>query len=221
MALRGKPSLRKKQVSPLRVVFSQEKKFICGMCRQVYVSRAEAKACINDCVNEVAKINPVKVVRSSLGVEHQCQICKRIYSEHNSAQACAKDCAASQKKKLSLEAQIMGSVASLPANRKKFKRTKLAQAQLKAIPKYNLKRKTEEDLKNIAATDAVSQAQAAVEIPPAAVMPTQEVKVPEVKEGIKKDPNKKFVRDGAEYVCSVCAARFYTKVEVTACWEKH
>ncbi len=37
----------------------------------------------------------------------------------------------------------------------------------------------------------------------------------------KKDPAKKFFRDGAKYVCAICRGKFFTKIEVEACWEKH
>lgn len=37
----------------------------------------------------------------------------------------------------------------------------------------------------------------------------------------KKNPDKKFFRDGAKYVCAVCKAKFFTKLEVESCWDQH
>jgi hypothetical protein len=37
----------------------------------------------------------------------------------------------------------------------------------------------------------------------------------------KAKPGKAFFRDGAEYVCTVCSQRYFTKIEVTKCFEGH
>lgn len=36
----------------------------------------------------------------------------------------------------------------------------------------------------------------------------------------EKNPSNKYTRDGAKYVCTKCKAKYFTKMEAEACFDK-
>lgn len=51
--------------------------------------------------------------------------------------------------------------------------------------------------------------------------PAEELAAAAAKTKKKKRPAEMFYRDSAKYACTICNERYFTKNEVTACFEKH
>jgi len=221
----GALKLQQKRVGTIRRVVRVSGRFVCGLCRNFYDDIIDAHDCLGACWKETLAMDPVVVKRDHGRILHRCLFCARDYNNRSEVLRCAEDC-----KKLKLRKAL----AESKCEELKFRSTnrrvpkKLRPVVVSTLPKkrkvnvVTLDPKMAHDLKSVL-EDTVPRADANER-------PIDAGDVAEVlgSEGSgvtgrnkKKKPSAVFYRDQAKYVCTVCHEKYFTKVEVTGCYEGH
>ncbi len=198
---------RRAKVLPM-VLPKAEGFFVCGVCARSYAKKSEAASCLLSCSSKLLKLQPTLELRKD--AEFGCQICKRSFSSSEEAISCAKQCFVSLDRKLRLciDSELKG-VPDSPLPKRRPPQLKVLTSKSSPLP---IVEKIDPPKKVANPKEAPVD-----EGPPAAVDVPAQKETPK----IAKDPKKQFIRDGAEYVCLICSSRFYTKMEVLACWDAH
>lgn len=211
----------------IKRVLRRGQHFLCGLCRSAYADESDAVGCLTECWSDLLRLDPVMPRRRGLSTIFRCRFCARDHATRQEADACAQECRGRQQARHDAELELYAALDVLPAPRK-FKRRASTQTMLVAAP---LRRKpsvaapaqavttsqTANDSKPISAGSAsVAGNQAAAEAPVATKGPSAVAAPPAKKKG-----DKPFFRDGAEYVCHGCSKRYFTRLEVTNCFESH
>lgn len=218
--------------------------FCCGICRTVHPTLSAASGCVQTCWDAQLQAQPTVAIRKGMFTLHRCRFCKREYADFADAANCAAQCSEDLVAKANREA---AEAAELPAPReKKFASKALPYTvDARTVSPVTLHEMTKTVLmpfqvRNVLINqramkpllNAVLKHASAIAIGKRGLTGHRqeggdsmahgtEGKPAEQKPMTAKDPGKKFFRDGAKYVCSVCKAKFFTKIEVEACWEKH
>lgn len=219
---------QQKQPSPIKIVYRRGSKFVCGMCRIAYASQKDAKSCLRDDIERLVALQPVQVIKKGTSCTYRCSICSRDYAHHDSALACARDCKYELDKQRILEEKITG-IPLKPPNPHKFPKRTTMTVQVQQIAKVSLKRqdddsnrhsnlmpeKTQEAL-HIEELTGVENELNSTDAQPLEAQPEIKANVPP-EENLKE----KFYREDAKYVCSTCNEKYFTKVEVIECFDRH
>jgi hypothetical protein len=208
--------------SPIKIVYRQGKKFVCGMCRNTYQSAKEAKSCLRDDIERMVNLQPVQVVKRGDEIAYRCSICARDYDNHEQAFSCARECKYELDKKRVLEEKITG-IPLKPPDLKKFTKRAPVAISIQQVTKLSLKRKDLEH-KPASIDESVKAPTQLEELTSAEAKGAEKSAAPQAsKKPAAKVINdrEKFYREDAKYVCSSCNKKFFTKIEVEQCFDGH
>jgi hypothetical protein len=188
-------------VGAITRVYRRSGEHFCGICRSGYHSDSAAHQCLRDCFTEYMQLSPV--VRKPNGKEFRCRLCARDYTDANAAQACAVACRTEVENKFKRLAELEGVDLTAGAPRRA---SRLRKWQVIATPQKQ--QPAEENIP--------------LDIAPPTETPEETATSAAAQEPEKKKkPDKKWVREGAEYVCTICQKHYYTKVETQQCFDSH
>ncbi|MEY4630403.1 MAG: hypothetical protein RIQ81_523 [Pseudomonadota bacterium] len=218
--------------------------FYCGICRALHPTWSAASICVEGCWETQLHAQPTVAIRKGMFVLHRCRFCKREYADPADATACAQQCSetmvadanqeASQAtvktlstavKKMELPFTISARTVS-PVVLHEMSRTALMPFQIhnRLLDQKIIKPLFKAVLKHAAAI-ATGYKPLTKSNQTHGGNGMTDARTKDANNGNQaakgKDPNKKFFRDGAKYVCAVCRAKFFTKIEVESCWDKH
>ena len=225
--------------------------FLCGICRATHATWSSATACVDACWSAQLEAQPTVAIRKGMYTLHRCRFCKREYPDFADAANCAAQCSDSLLKKTTSDASDLNNdywenndpqfrrqspAAAKPLNYTidpstlsrmalhGLSKTVLMPFQVRnaLISQHAMKPLLQAFLKNAAAI-AIGKRPLGGNHHQGGFPVTQETEMKPANGGhtAKKDPNKKFFRDGARYVCAVCKCKHFTKLDVEACWEVH
>lgn len=198
--------------------------FVCGICRQSYEELPAAYGCLDRCWQEFLSLDAV-IMRTQGGTpSYRCRICARDYAHREQAQSCAAQCKERMRRKAVLEDKLTTKEENIPKRTplRLVQAVRLAAKQAvpvrktpppKMIPAEPDIQRPAPELIGVITADANERA-----VEPAVLLPEG---VEEAAKPKKKKPSAIFYRDNAKYACTVCNERYFTKVEVTKCYESH
>jgi len=218
--------------------------FFCGICRTVHPTWSAASVCVEACWSAQLQAQPTVAIRKGQFTLHRCRFCKREYAEFTDAANCAAQCsedlvaradreaataeepAAPREKRFSTKpaGYTIDARTVSPVALHEMSKTVLMPFQVRnvLINQRAMKPLLNAVLKHASAVAIGKRGLSGHRQEGGSTMAHgTEGKPSEQKPGTPKDPNKKFFRDGAKYVCAVCKAKYFTKIEVEACWDKH
>jgi hypothetical protein len=207
--------------------------YICPLCGKSHRSSVDAVKCSKICYYlHVLKHRVVKFNLKGKDV-YACNICARKYPSKDLAASCASEC-------LHDLLHSMGNLANeVNAILLRIKNKKLADKELQSISKVQAavvavvddEPEEEKKVEELAAENSEFKIEINEVLPgevSGASEPTIDQADKDTKSAAKpKDrefkpgENNKFYRDGAKYVCSECAATYFTKDDVLKCWNTH
>ncbi len=216
----------------IKRVIRRGRKFFCGLCRTFYGQEDQAVGCLTECWGELLRLDPVLPRRHGMSMVYRCRFCARDFVKRQAARGCAAECRGRAEERHEADMGLLASDDVTPAARP-FKRRVAAPSLMVAAP---LRRKLVRTAPVAGPTmEPVAQSPA-----PAAAEPSPGPAAPAAAPGALDStvpvagaaaagpaPAKKvkgdqaFMRDGAEYVCTACSKRYFTKLEVTSCFESH
>jgi hypothetical protein len=214
----GAERLNPMRAGTIRRVVRQGHRFTCGLCRSAYEEEKTAEDCVHHCWQELLQLSPVITKRRGFrALVYRCRFCARDFATAHDAARCAADCKTLHSERHEKEQALVdaGVVGDRPRPRRQTPR-------LVALPVKTFTRRapTMEIEEGAEAPAAPSGSPVTVD---AGVAPT--VAAGDVQEDAPKakkaKPSEVFYRDGAKYACTVCNKRYFTKNEVTACYEGH
>jgi hypothetical protein len=219
--------------------------FFCGICRAVHPTWTAAELCVASCWSAQLQAQPTVAIRKGMFTLHRCRFCKREYPDFvdaaNCAAQCSEDLIAQSNREANETTQDIIGLDKLPALPKKFKYT----IDATSVSPLAMQQMVRTVLMPFQVRNALHNQQAMTPILNAVMKSASGIAIGKRSLGkshhdegvnmahdsgnkpqtgatpVNKDPNKKFFRDGARYVCSVCRTKFFTKLEVESCWEKH
>lgn len=219
----------------------------CGICRSRHSAIEDAEVCLDRCWNEQLAASPTVTIKKGQCTLYRCRFCKREFKDPSEAMNCATQCAESScsvgdhNSRHAITADQIGSrrIASGVRHRWVIKQGALdrlvAQKRTKnvmmpfqvrnALYNQQTMKSLSRAMLKIASDIAVGTRSLNTlkiqDIQGGATMgkpaETNDPAIPRV----KKNPEKKFYRDGAKYVCAVCKNKYFTKLEVESCWKAH
>ncbi len=216
--------------------------FYCGICRALHPTWSSASECVDTCWQAQLHAQPTVAIRKGMFVLHRCRFCKREYPDGGDAAQCAQQCSETMVSNANQEASKVDVESITNASRKLdlpftisaktvspvvlHAMTKMVlmpfQIRNRLIDQKAVKPLFNAVMKHAAAIATASRALGKSKTAHGgSVMSQAQSKSQSNETQSTKDPEKKFFRDGAKYVCAVCKAKFFTKIEVEACWEKH
>lgn len=214
MGVAAKPGLQQRAGVVKRVV-RRNGRFVCGLCRDEHPHEQEAMGCVESCWEEILALTPILPRRRGVAMSYRCRFCARDHGSQGAAGDCAADCRRKQTAAFAAASAVDGEddMVATPRNLR-VRRGSAAPLRLVASAKGVKK----------ASAPKVEVEAAAVPAPdPGLDLPAQSdvVDVPTGEVTKKAKPKNPFYRDNAKYACTVCNARFFTRLEVTACYEAH
>ena len=214
----------------MRRVVRRGSEFICGVCRSSHAGPSHANDCLRSCWSRYTA-TPVESLKKKSSILWRCRCCHREYSVQEQAGKCALECSG-QLKMSYYSLSVTEADLSENANRRVMapqSRLSLAKSVIKgtatASPKLHMNPgggkvpktyapELTPDIDLVSGMTSNDTAKTIMKSPE----PTPKI---EAKTQKPKDATKKFIREGARYVCVVCNTKFFTKNEVEACWEVH
>lgn len=210
----------------VRRVVRRGSTFICGLCRVEHPSAPKAQSCLSLCWR-IIKRGPPFILLKKLGkFEYACIFCMRSYETPASAKSCASEC--STRLKLVPSPDHKKRRRAVPVEEIKSSQEPELASESPHPSDYDSTPTTlttglgEFDLQDeTLAPNTVEQElpDLPVEDDPLAEEPIAASKTKKAR--VKRDMTKKFERHGSKYVCEGCNAKFFTKEEVEACFDKH
>jgi hypothetical protein len=213
------------QQVPLKRVLRSLDGFGCGICRRSYPSMDVAYRCLSNCARNFLESELIDVIRFGGRLRYRCQICRRNFSKKDAVEACVEEC----------RAQWLGAAEnSAPEGffLKPRERTKYVSqgnmSDMKLLPPYRVKNLVSADDVDLDATLLANAAQEAAENAAAASSSSgaedgADESSNEAPKHIRRkaDLKEKFLRKDAQYMCTFCLQRHYTKIDVLACFDGH
>ena len=201
---------------------------VCGMCLSSYGDHESAHKCLVACWQVFRRLPPVVPrLKAKVGgheVTYRCRLCSRDYESAAEAASCAAACL--RRSDLDFDDDDLDGVGNHSGPRWRPRQDRfMAVARRRAAATGKIGVAEPSAMPNPVAPPAAPPAAppvgaGAAPKPPA---PTDGGggDAPEETKLKVFDPNDPFFRDGAFYVCRVCSKRFYTRVEVTSCFNSH
>jgi hypothetical protein len=223
----GAHKLVQERAGTIRRVVRVEGQFVCGVCRSAYDDLPSARGCLEGCWDSFLHLNPVITKKVSGRVQHRCRFCARDYDNNAAARQCAEQCRQNLMRKIAAEARVADKEDSMPV-RKPLRNNGPKRAVTRVVmPAAPVRRKPApavvpdagpavDDLVEDAVSTITADANEKT-VEPAAMEPAANAPAA----GKKKKPSEVFYRDQAKYVCTVCNEKYFTKVEVTKCYDSH
>lgn len=206
---------------PVARVLKQGSYFVCGICRKPHTRKEEGNACVNKCFTALTSGSLVVHTRQWGRDVFRCKLCTRTYAQVEPCQACANECLTRMQGKLPPMPRLLPNGTYAPqadtpsAPRKPITRAPAPTPAPRMAPPKIVARPAAPA--PVAAPPPVA---AAPELEPTPPPPTAEAEAPKAPKK-PRDRTKKFHREGAKYVCQECSSKYFTKVEVEACFDKH
>ena len=220
----GAERLQLKRAGTIRRVVRVSGRFVCGLCRNLYDHPSDAHECLSACWEETLAMDPVVVRRDRNRLLLRCLFCARDYDNRSAVLRCADESKRQKLRKAMAESKLVGPELHQTSRRpvRKLRPVLMPVAPLKKKIKVasvaidsNQSADVSEEL--VPTADAyerpVETGDIAAELSKEKSKPTDS--------GKKKKPSDIFYRDQANYVCSVCHAKYFTKVEVSNCYDSH
>ena len=216
------------RIPPVRRVIGQGEDFVCGICKNPYPDIAEAYSCLHHCWQEfVAAPLVVKRRRKGGGIVFRCRLCGQHYYEKDRADLCAGECLQRSDAQFAEELYLNEMPAQVDSTKRPLRRSSSpAYTSRKVVSRFKLKHGGSTGAAPAGAdpapTPAPSQASAPVAAPgkPAAnanPLPTRSEDERRKKSAFKQG----WHRANAKYACDFCHHEYFTKVEVTVCFDGH
>jgi hypothetical protein len=215
------------QKVPLKRVLRSLDGFGCGICRRSYPTMDIAYRCLSNCARNFLDSELIDVVRYGGRLRYRCQICRRNFPNRDSVEACVDECRTHWLG--AAENSAPEGFSLRPRERTKY----VAQGKLsdvKLLPPYRIKNMMADDDAELdaallarAALEAAESAAAASEALGAGADNEADASSKEAPKHIrrKSDLKEKFLRKDAQYMCTFCLQRHYTKIDVIACFDGH
>ncbi len=220
----GAERLQLKRAGTIRKVVRVSGRFVCGLCRNLYDHPSDAHECLSACWEETLAMDPVVVRRDRNRLLLRCLFCARDYDNRAAVLRCADECKRQKLRKAMAESKLIGPELH------KTSRRPVRKLRPVLVPVVPLKKKTKIATianKNAQSTDGPEElvpTADAYERPVETVDIAKELSKEKSKPsdtGKKKKPSDIFYRDQANYVCTVCHEKYFTKVEVSNCYDSH
>ena len=221
----GAERLQQKRAGTIRRVVRVSGRFVCGLCRNLYEHPSDAHDCLSSCWEETLAMDPVVVKRDRGRLLLRCLFCARDYDNRSAVLRCADECKRQKLRKAMAESKIIGP-ESFVTNRRPIR--KLRPVIVPIVPvkkKLKIAKVTLEKVQAVAdhseelvtTADANERPVEAGDV--AAVLAKDAPQNAETSK--KKKPSEVFYRDQAKYVCTVCHEKYFTKLEVSNCYDSH
>ncbi len=215
MGVAAKPVLQHRAGVVKRVV-RRNRIFVCGLCRDEHPKEEEAMGCVESCWEEILALTPVLPRRRGVSMSYRCRFCARDHESQSAAGACAADCRAKQTAAFSV-ARVADLEDHMVATSRSL-RVRRAAAPLRLVAAGRGTKMLKDEGRASPEASPLDPAAGAPSADPGVDLPPQDVAAAEA---AKAKPKNVFYRDNAKYACTVCNARFFTRMEVTACYEAH
>jgi hypothetical protein len=192
---------------------------------------------VRSCWSEFLAGDPVLKRRRGEGDVWRCRFCARDHDSQASARRCAAECKEKHLALHDLEVSETddGSAAAGGPKGRPLRAATRAYVPLRAVPvARTLKSKSRSSPEEAEASTSVTTESAAEATTASSAKPVSTAKATEgaapaptkaeagaAKPAKKKKHDGSFYRDGARYVCSECNEKYFTRVEVQACFDKH
>ena len=208
--------LHANRAGTIKRVIRQGATFVCGLCRSTYQREGTALECLETCWIEILALDPVIVKPRSASVAFRCRFCARDHESRDAALDCADDCRDRHEFEFASEREMFASDSGVARARPK-KRGLAVVRRMAVVPKAAKAGKISvAEAGNSVAVDVDSVMASAAAVPAAEPVAVAAADAPK-----KPKPDKVFYRDQAKYVCTVCHEKYFTKIEVTKCYDGH
>jgi len=180
--------------------------------------------CLLKCV-QVYFLQRPTILISQTGVpdRFQCYFCRRQYSRHKETLKCASECSETEIEKINQESRL-SKVLTRPIINTLLERRKTPKLiSIKPIMPFQKTKNSNGQKKQrrevFSKKDTIFSDVQIIDRKPVET-PLNYLK-DEFLANRKRKGDKKFIREGAKYVCIICNKRYYTRLEVVACFDKH
>jgi hypothetical protein len=221
----GVEKFQQKRAGTIRRVVRVEGRFVCGLCRNFYDHPIDAHDCLNSCWEETLAMDPVVVKRDHGRLLLRCLFCARDYDNRSAVLRCADECKRQKLRTAMAELKSTGP-ENLQSNRRPVRKLRPVIVPMTPVkkkgksPKIALEKDQppEVDSEELVTTaDANERPIEAGDV--AGVLAKEEPQNADPTK--KKKPSEVFYRDQAKYVCTVCHEKYFTKLEVSNCYDSH
>ncbi len=223
---------------PVSDIFIRGKQFHCGYCRNIYSFFTTAVQCLEKDIKEDHDDHKQMFKRDlSSQWKKACIFCLRTYKNSQETTKCVESCFQKLQEKIKHLRQIAKNLQegvnfdSVTLQRRKPDFKANTKSPMNAITRHKLAIPT---AREFTAPDIPALPSSPPEAPPPelevqikdnekAPSPSASSESPGEPKKYKKprDKTKKFIRDGARYVCAVCNEKYFTKNEVEDCYNAH
>ncbi|MCX6128269.1 MAG: hypothetical protein NTX25_04295 [Proteobacteria bacterium] len=192
----------------IRKVICRDEVYVCCICRSDYKSKIEANNCLNQCWFDVQELYPVVVRKLNVRkVVFRCHFCCRDYSDDMEALNCARRCLNAANKQ-HIKEQLINELPIEAPNRRPSRLRLVTAKPQAAPPKSKIKARSKKASPQNNTTPEDKSAPA--------------VEKTYIEKRRKKSAfPKHWVRADAKYQCKYCNQKFFTKMEVEACFNGH
>ncbi len=220
----GTEKLHLKRAGMIRRVVRVEGRFVCGLCRSFYDHPNDAHDCLSSCWQETLAMDPVIVKRDRGRLLLRCLFCARDYDNRSAVLRCADECKRAKLRKAMAESKIIGD-ENFQSNRRPLRKLRPVIVQLAPVkkkPKISKTENKQEQIAEVVSETSITTADAN-ESPIVGDLTSVPAKdeSKNIESAKKKKPSEVFYRDQAKYVCTVCHEKYFTKLEVSNCYEAH
>lgn len=235
---------------PIKRVLRRGTLFTCGVCRKDHAREAQAEACLASCLDKWLASNAGAAADAPTAGEakrFRCGICRRVYEVRTEAQACSNACRAKTMQAVEEEREVFGvraPVATGAEPSRPIARTPHSDPKPKTAVRRDQMHKFLRDGRKLVCRKCGKEFPSLDEViacydadvlrleagknatkPAAGASAPHSIKaaVPSSKEAppTEQSDDHKFVRDNAKYKCRNCGAKYFTKSDVVACFDKH
>jgi hypothetical protein len=220
----GAEKLHLKRAGIIRRVVRVEGRFVCGLCRSFYDHPSDAHECLSSCWQETLAMDPVIVKRDRGRLLLRCLFCARDYDNRSAALRCADECKRQKLRKAMAESKIIGD-ENFHTNKRPLRKLRPVIVPLTPVKKKLKNSKAEINQEQPA--EVVLEASVTTADANESPIVADVTSAPEkdesknVESTKKKKPSEVFYRDQAKYVCTVCHEKYFTKLEVSNCYDAH
>jgi len=215
---------QQKRAGTIHRVVRVSGRFVCGLCRNLYDHYGDAQDCLGSCWQETLAMDPVIVKHVNGRFLLRCLFCARDYQNRSAVLRCADECKRQKLRKAMAESRLSAAEPHLKTRRqvRKLRSVIIPVASIKKKIKPQKSESSGEQFNSQALEELVTRADAnesPVEVGDIANVVNKDTK--QIDAPKKNKPSAVFYRDQAKYVCTVCHEKYFTKIEVSNCYDGH
>ncbi len=221
----GAVRLQQRRAGTILRVVRVSGRFVCGLCRNLYDHPTDAHDCLSTCWQETLAMDPVVVKYERGRLLLRCLFCARDYDNRSAVLRCADECKRQKLRKAMAESRIAGP-EDLPTNRRSVRKLRsviVPVAPVKRKPKSPQAIEAVSEVNEPIADDLETTADSNEKPVAAGDLATVQINDEslDTDKSKKKKPSEVYYRDQAKYVCTICHEKYFTKVEVSNCYDAH